>query len=965
MHPATAQGPPPNDAGPPMAATGQKDSAGSANGSTAESSQERFSNSPAHVAPAPSFSYALRPGNNVASPAPVFNMSQSVPVGVMPPVVPGFAPLSSPFSYMIPERAHNGPGEPLQRSSSSSSTVPQDISSSKQEVLPGPPPQTTGAPIQLMPNMGTPPPWPSGHQPFATPHVMLGPTGPLGPPGLGSAPLISSSNATPLVASDSSSSLRSNMAGGPVSSTPAVQQQVYSPYPSLPHIAANPQGLWFQPPQMSGIARPPFIQYPAVFPGPFPFPAHSISAQSVSRLDTQPPGVTPLGSTSGVPLSSGPSQVFVGNSNLQAQISTPVDSSKSSKDIKAKDGEAHAQLDAWTAHKTESGTVYYYNALTGESTYERPASFNKEPNDVALQPTPISREKVVGTDWEIVTMNDGRKYYYNHKTKLSSWQIPTEVSELRKKHEIVPSRENPVAMANASVHEDKESNPINLSAPALNTGGRDATSLRASSLPAPSFSSALDLVKKKLQESGAPGSSSPVPVLTGTTMLESNGVKSDQATDKMIQSENTVEKQKDAHGNGKISDSSSDSEDTDSGPSKEECIHQFKEMLKERGVAPFSKWEKELPKLVCDPRFKAIPSHSARRSLFEHHVKTRAEEERKEKRAAQKAAIEGFKQLLDEASEDIDATTDYHTFRKKWGNDARFEVLDRKDRESLLNERVLALKKAVEEMTRALRAASASSFKSLLREKGDVTTNSRWYRVKDNIRDDPRYRRVNHEDREMLFNEYIDELKAAQNREDLEAKAKRDEQDKLKERERELRKRKEREEQEMERVRLKIRRKEAVTSFQALLVEMIKDPQASWVESKAKLDKDPQGRTTNPDLDPSETEKLFREHIKMLQERCTQEFKALLSEVITLEAASSKETDDRKTVLNSWSTAKTLLKSDPRYTKMPRKDREALWQRHGEDLLKKLRSGEDNKREEKVSDPKGKLDSHSRRARDR
>ena len=47
----------------------------------------------------------------------------------------------------------------------------------------------------------------------------------------------------------------------------------------------------------------------------------------------------------------------------------------------------------------------------------------------------------------------------------------------------------------------------------------------------------------------------------------------------------------------------------------------------------------------------AIPSHSARRSLFEHYVKTRAEEERKEKRAAQKAAVEGFKQLLEEASE--------------------------------------------------------------------------------------------------------------------------------------------------------------------------------------------------------------------------------------------------------------------------------------------------------------------------
>lgn len=30
----------------------------------------------------------------------------------------------------------------------------------------------------------------------------------------------------------------------------------------------------------------------------------------------------------------------------------------------------------------------------------------------------------------------------------------------------------------------------------------------------------------------------------------------------------------------------------------------MQEMLKERGVAPFSKWEKELPKIVFDPRFK-------------------------------------------------------------------------------------------------------------------------------------------------------------------------------------------------------------------------------------------------------------------------------------------------------------------------------------------------------------------------
>lgn len=70
-------------------------------------------------------------------------------------------------------------------------------------------------------------------------------------------------------------------------------------------------------------------------------------------------------------------------------------------------------------------------------------------------------------------------------------------------------------------------------------------------------------------------------------------------------------------------------------------------------------WLWYMQKLICccvsyfesSDLLQAIPSHSARRSLFEHYVKTRAEEKRKEKRAAQKAAVEGFKQLLEEASE--------------------------------------------------------------------------------------------------------------------------------------------------------------------------------------------------------------------------------------------------------------------------------------------------------------------------
>jgi hypothetical protein len=41
-------------------------------------------------------------------------------------------------------------------------------------------------------------------------------------------------------------------------------------------------------------------------------------------------------------------------------------------------GETIPDLDAWTAHKTEDGAMYYYNPLSCQSTYTRPVEFKGE-----------------------------------------------------------------------------------------------------------------------------------------------------------------------------------------------------------------------------------------------------------------------------------------------------------------------------------------------------------------------------------------------------------------------------------------------------------------------------------------------------------------------------------------------------------------------------------------------------------
>ncbi|XP_074273616.1 pre-mRNA-processing protein 40C isoform X2 [Silene latifolia] len=745
---------------------------------------------------------------------------------------------------------------------------------------------------------------------------------------------------------------------------PPNQPRLLYPPPYIPPQAAAglpPPPLWFPqsqpqaPPQTVSAMRPPFLPpvyaHPPIYPAPFGFTSPRVV---VPLPDAQPPGVTPVATATSNPMQQSPDVLPPGT-----------DSSKQLNDNDTKtDAVQNNQSDAWSAHRTESGAVYYYNALTGESTYEKPSGYRGEPGNAAAQPTPVSWEKVPDTDWALVATNDGKKYYYNTKTQISSWQVPPEVTELRKKQEGDNATENSMSVPNSHSLDEKGSGAAIVSAPALISGGRDVMAFRGLSATGPS--SALDLVKRKLQESGAQVTSFPTSASSGSTTLEINGTKTIEATVKGLQSDGGKEKQRDCE-DGNMSDLSSDSEDEDSGPTKEERVRQFKEMLKDRGVAPFSKWDKELPKIVFDPRFKAIPTYGERRSLFDHYVRTRAEEERKEKRAAQKAAVEGFKQLLEEAKEGFDVSTDYHTFKKTWGNDPRFEALERKEREAFLNERLFALKKVAEEKAQAERTAIITNFKSMLREREDITSSSRWSKVKDVIREDARYKAVKHEEREAVFNEYISELKAT---DDEAEKSKRREQEKLKEREREMRKRKERDEQEVERVRSKVQRKEAVASYQALLVEKIKDPQASWTESKTKIEKDPQGRASNPELDESDLEKLFREHVKMLYERCAHNFKALLAEVITPEAA-LRETEDGKTVINSWSTAKKALKPDGRYSKMPRKDRETLWKRHAEDLQRKQKGTTEQKIDKhsesrnRNSNGSGRYSSASRSAQDR
>jgi transcription elongation regulator 1 len=149
------------------------------------------------------------------------------------------------------------------------------------------------------------PSWMPSAPSFSMPPGMPGTPG---PPGIAMSAPISSNPTVPSSAMDSSSSA--------VPRPPMLT----NPYAMAP----PPQALWLQPPQMGVIPRsPPFLPYPAAFPGPFPLPARGMPLPSVPLPDSQPPGVTPVGFATATSASSAPGHLFSGTLGMQTELPPP------------------------------------------------------------------------------------------------------------------------------------------------------------------------------------------------------------------------------------------------------------------------------------------------------------------------------------------------------------------------------------------------------------------------------------------------------------------------------------------------------------------------------------------------------------------------------------------------------------------------------------------------------------------
>ena len=83
----------------------------------------------------------------------------------------------------------------------------------------------------------------------------------------------------------------------------------------------------------------------------------------------------------------------------------------------------------WEEHTTEDESKYWYNRITKESTWEKPACLGGASEADSATDDPIDWRPIPETTWQKVTTEKGNVYYYNTETEESTWECPESIAE--------------------------------------------------------------------------------------------------------------------------------------------------------------------------------------------------------------------------------------------------------------------------------------------------------------------------------------------------------------------------------------------------------------------------------------------------------------------------------------------------------------------------------------------------------
>ncbi|KAI7731630.1 hypothetical protein M8C21_015716 [Ambrosia artemisiifolia] len=457
---------------------------------------------------------------------------------------------------------------------------------------------------------------------------------------------------------------------------------------------------------------------------------------------------TPVASSGGQPWMSsanqGPPTVSVPQPGQQPSTVTPPNQQAS-----AVDASQEASAD-WQEYTAADGRRYYYNKRTKQSSWEKPLELM----------TPLERADA-STVWKEFTTAEGKKYYYNKDTKQSKWTIPEELKLARELAEKEASRgiQSPAALtpssldqASASANSVKEvsSSPVAVT-PAIPVGntppnvGSEPSSIPL--IPAAGVSTVSTSANIHSSPMGKAENSSShgVPkALDGVSIQDTEEAKKGMAVAGKVNTtpvdEKVVEDEQFLYA------------------SKQEAKMAFKALLEESNVKADWNWEQAMRVIINDKRYGALKAHGERKQAFNEYLMQRKKIEAEERRLKQRKAKEEFTKMLEESKE-LTSSMRWSKAIALFEDDERFKAVDRpSDREDLFQNYLVDLQKKERAKAQEEQRQYRSEYRQFLETCGLIKVDTQWRKVQDRLEDDERCSRLEKIDRLEIFQEYIRDL---------------------------------------------------------------------------------------------------------------------------------------------------------------------------------------------------------------
>eukprot|EP00250_Pteridium_aquilinum_P017304 c23561_g1_i3 orf=1143-4538(-) len=378
----------------------------------------------------------------------------------------------------------------------------------------------------------------------------------------------------------------------------------------------------------------------------------------------------------------------------------------------------------WQEHTAPDGRRYYYNRMTKLSSWEKPFELM----------TPLERADA-STIWKEFTTADGKKYYYNKLTKQSKWSLPEELKIAREQAEKAASPA--LAPVTAPVTEAIPMSAALSPSPAV-IASPQAVPVIASPQAVPASPHAVPVNST----ASAPASPKPLsPIREEPVGVEATPPVVVEAVQASLDVSTSVDK-----------DSTKANEDT--------AVQPDTEQNSESKIVPADVASDEASAQDIEEAKKAMPSAGKVNVTPLIEDKPVLASEEAIVYASKVDAKNAFEELLDAVGVESDWT--WEQAMRLIINDKRYGALKNLGERKRTFYDFLAQKKKQEaEEKRTKQKKAREDFMTMMQESKELSSKMRWSKVVSLLGDDPRFRAIERDrEREELFEDYTLELEA-------------------------------------------------------------------------------------------------------------------------------------------------------------------------------------------------------------